>query len=134
MTALTTFTPYTSHRLHWFPYELTRCPALANSTVSTRAIYGNSKNRMTFPSLRRKAGNDPVLARACTGKCSICRVAVVDVTRARWISLRVATDVLPLLLFACSPECLAKVGKSPDNYPSGPHAGGQIKQPPPYWG
>ena len=24
MTSLERFTPYTSHRLHWFPYELTR--------------------------------------------------------------------------------------------------------------
>lgn len=134
MTALSVFTPYTSYRLHWFPYEITRCPALARSTVSTRAIYGNFKTRLPFPSLRRRAGNDPVLARASTGTCSICRVNAVDVSRARWISLRVATDVQPLLLFACSPECLENAGESPESYPPGPHLGGQIKQPPPEWG
>ena len=28
MTSLEEFDPYTSYRLHWFPYELTRCPNL----------------------------------------------------------------------------------------------------------
>jgi len=35
MASLEVFEPYTSHRLHWFPYELTRCEKLGNSTVST---------------------------------------------------------------------------------------------------
>ena len=41
MTNLEVFTPYTSRRLHWFPYEITRCTALRASTVSTRHLYGN---------------------------------------------------------------------------------------------
>lgn len=45
ITSLTTFEPYTSHRLHWYPYELTRCAGLVSSTVSTRALYGNVKFR-----------------------------------------------------------------------------------------
>lgn len=45
MTNLEEFTPYTSYRLHWFPYELTRCRKLARSTVSTRALFGNYKLR-----------------------------------------------------------------------------------------
>jgi hypothetical protein len=28
MTILEKFTPYTSYRLHWFPYEITRCKKL----------------------------------------------------------------------------------------------------------
>jgi hypothetical protein len=40
MSGLEEFTPYTSYRLHWFPYELTRCSQLQRSTVSTRALYG----------------------------------------------------------------------------------------------
>ena len=31
MSSLTTFTPYTSRRLHWFPYEITRCAKLQDS-------------------------------------------------------------------------------------------------------
>ncbi len=45
MTALEKFTPYTSYRLHYFPYEITRCPKLKESRVSTRALYGNYKYR-----------------------------------------------------------------------------------------
>ena len=43
MTALEDFDPYTSYRLHWFPFEITRCPKLKDSRVSTRALYGNFK-------------------------------------------------------------------------------------------
>ena len=42
MSELEKFDPYTSYRLHWFPYEITRCRRLKDSTVSTRAIYGLS--------------------------------------------------------------------------------------------
>jgi hypothetical protein len=45
------FLPYTSYRLHWFPYEITRCTKLDHSSVSTRALYGNYKNRPGFPRL-----------------------------------------------------------------------------------
>ncbi len=49
MESLKVFTPYTSYRLHWFPYEITRCKNLRKSTVSTRALYGNFKNHPPFP-------------------------------------------------------------------------------------
>jgi hypothetical protein len=52
MTSLEFFEPYQSHRMHWFPYELTRCARLARSTVSARALYGNVKHRPPFPALR----------------------------------------------------------------------------------
>ncbi len=39
MSALQTFVPYTSYRLH--SYEITRCKNLKLSSVSTRALYGN---------------------------------------------------------------------------------------------
>ena len=86
MTALTEFDPYTSYRLHWFPYEITRCPSLVGSLVSTRALYGNYKIRMPFPLLD---GTKHV-----TATCSVCDRPIQQV-RQRWISLRVATNVLP---------------------------------------
>jgi hypothetical protein len=43
MTGLEWFVPYTSWRLHWFPFEITRCANLCMSTVSTRKLYGNYK-------------------------------------------------------------------------------------------
>src|SRR5262245_28811 len=52
MASLEVFEPYTSYSLHWFPYELTRCANLRDSTVSTRALYGNFKNRPAFPQLQ----------------------------------------------------------------------------------
>jgi hypothetical protein len=36
MASLENFQPYTSRRLHWFPYDITRCSELRDSTVSTR--------------------------------------------------------------------------------------------------
>ena len=52
MTALEEFTPYGSYRLHWFPYEITRCKNLISSTISTRSLYGNKRHRTAFPKLR----------------------------------------------------------------------------------
>jgi hypothetical protein len=49
MAALETIDLYTSYRLHWFPFEITRCSRLRDSTVSTRALYGNYKYRPPFP-------------------------------------------------------------------------------------
>src|SRR4029450_7239360 len=51
MESLKEFVPYPSYRLHWFPYEITRCTKLRNSTVSTRALYGNFKFPPAFPRL-----------------------------------------------------------------------------------
>jgi len=48
------FTPYTSYRLHWFPYEMTKCN-LKQTTISTRALYGNYKLRSPFPDLSKEA-------------------------------------------------------------------------------
>ncbi len=38
MTSLEEFTPYTSYRLHWFPYEITRCTEAHQDTVSTHSV------------------------------------------------------------------------------------------------
>jgi hypothetical protein len=39
MSSLQQFSPYTSYRLHWFPFEILRCTNLKRSTVSTRALW-----------------------------------------------------------------------------------------------
>ncbi|WP_405730751.1 leucine-rich repeat domain-containing protein [Streptomyces sp. NBC_01537] len=52
MESLEEFSPYTSRRLHWFPYELTHCASLKRSTVSTRSVYGNYRLRPQFPLLQ----------------------------------------------------------------------------------
>jgi len=47
-----------------------------------------------------------------------------------WISLRVATDVLPLLVHACSEACVQKLPEPPSGYGGGPHQGGlELQQP-----
>jgi uncharacterized protein (TIGR02996 family) len=100
MTSLRNFVPYTSYRLHWYPYEITRCKQLVDSTVSTRALYGNAKTHMPFPPL----GPQP---RPVMRPCSVCERPFHDEHRHRaWISRRVATDTLPLLVNACSDACL----------------------------
>jgi hypothetical protein len=119
MTALRVFEPYTSYRLHWFPYELTRCARLVGSTVSTRALYGNYRYRPPFPALGGSADAE------ATGTCSVCAGPINGRPHQVWISLRVATDVLPLLVNACSAACVAALPKPPRAYLPHPHTGGQ---------
>lgn len=142
MTSLAEFTPYTSYQLHWFPFEITRCPGLRESVVSTRALYGNNKYRPPFPALsadapavpgRTEPVRLPLKRRTNSGTrpCSVCDRSFEDRRLHRaWISLRVATDVLPLLVNACSKECIGRLPTPPDGYVRGPHQGGMgVQQP-----
>lgn len=126
MESLKEFTPYTSYSLHWFPYEITRCRALKDSTVSTRALYGNYKYRPPFPRL-------PNLIEHLTPPvCSVCRGPFPESGPLQyWISLRVATDVLPLLVHACSEDCVSQLPKPSENYIPYPHLGGTKQTQPP---
>jgi hypothetical protein len=143
MTSLERFEPYTSHRLHWYPYELTRCTRISDSTVSTRVLYGNFKFRPPFPRLRPVTGAeeadfaalDPgVWGAAAARTCSVCDRALDRELHQVWISRAVGTDVLPLLVNACSAACVAAL---PDPYPKyvrTPHTGGpEVMQPAPGW-
>ncbi|MFJ1756429.1 leucine-rich repeat domain-containing protein [Kitasatospora sp. NPDC088134] len=133
MRALESFEPYTSYRLHWFPYELARLPLLRRSTVSTRAVYGNPKNRMPFPVLAGPvaggdlAALDPAVRGAeAVRACSVCDGPVAGTAglRQAWISLHTSGhDVLPLLVNACSTACLAALPAPPPGHLPGPHRG-----------
>lgn len=126
MTNLEEFDPYTSRCLHWFPYEITRCKHLTRSCVSTRCLYGNYKYRPPFPRLPQIS---PTLAPAT---CSVCGgpFSREQIYQA-WISLRVATDVLPLLVHACSEKCIENLPKPAFGYVQRPHFGGlELEQPP----
>ncbi|MBO1337805.1 leucine-rich repeat domain-containing protein [Streptomyces sp. VRA16 Mangrove soil] len=124
MTSLEGFEPYTSYRLHWFPYEITRCTRLCRSTVSTRALYGNYKYRPPFPRLSSKPQPVPAGRR-----CSVCARELTDGTaRWTWLSLRVATDVLPLLVQACSQECLNALPEGDARHAPSPHQGGLVDE------
>jgi len=127
MTALENFTPYTSYRLHWFPYEIRRCNNLKRSTISTRALYGNYTYRSPFPRLPQI---DPAYLPT---RCSVCDSSLVNVTpRQLWISLLIGTDVVPLLVHACSDECVANLPTPPADYVRYPHTGGlDLVQPDP---
>ena len=119
---------YTSYRLHWIPFEITRCSNLQKSRVSTRALYGNYKYRPPFPVL-----DVPESKLNLTDVCGVCRrnVRSGEVHQV-WISLRVATDVLPLLVNACSNECIRRLPTPAYGYVDHPHRGGlDVKQPPP---
>ncbi len=144
MTSLEKLTPYTSYGLHWFPYEITRCPRLKDSTVSTRALYGNDKYRAPFPALlppgadaRAEPGRGPsypsVRGADAIHTCSVCDGPVEEASLIQlWISLRVATDVLPLLVNACSVACVQALPPAADGYVRGVHQGGRrVRQPPP---
>lgn len=129
MTNLEEFDPYTSRCLHWFPYEITRCPHLKRSRVSTRCLYGNYKYRPPFPRL-------PQISSTLTPTaCSVCRRPFLPQgPQQAWISLWAATDVLPLLVHACSEECIASLPTPANGYVQRPHRGGlDLEQPPPSW-
>ncbi|MFD8000356.1 leucine-rich repeat domain-containing protein [Streptomyces mirabilis] len=140
MTSLEEFTPYTSYRLHWFPYEITRCTRLTRSTVSTRTLFGNYKLRPPFPRLQSA---ESAVAGLDTGdldprrwgttaisSCSVCDRAVeLGGLHPVWISLRVATDVLPLLVNACSAQCVAALPPSAEGYLQSAHTGGPVGRP-----
>jgi hypothetical protein len=127
MESLEYFDPYTSYDLHWFPFEIINCKNLKDSRVSTRALYGNYKNRMGFPDLTH-----PVRYEGDTVKCSICKKEMPwQETNQLWVSLWIGTDVLPLLANLCSKECEKAIPAPPENYVPHPHKGGsQLKQPP----
>jgi hypothetical protein len=129
MTNLELFDPYTSHRLHWFPYEITHCENLLGTRVSTRALYGNYKYRPLFPKLQPGRNstkgidldNLPLEMWGVESirTCSICNRSLESLGLYQvWISLVVAKepmvpDVLPLLVNACSEECIHKLPKPP---------------------
>ncbi|GGT26410.1 hypothetical protein GCM10010222_80270 [Streptomyces tanashiensis] len=144
MTSLEEFTPYTSYRLHWFPYEITRCRKLARSTVSTRALFGNYKLRPPFPRLQPSpdsvADLDPGdldprrWGATVTHSCSVCdRPIAQSGLHQVWISLRVATDVLPLLVNACSAACVVALPSGARDYIPTSHKGGRVDQPASDW-
>ncbi|MEU3060263.1 hypothetical protein [Streptomyces subrutilus] len=135
MTNLEEFSPYTSHRLHWFPYEITRCSKLARSTVSTRSLFGNFRYRPPFPRLRttsevQSGGHLAALEPKQWGTTAISTCSVCDgpvegrELHQRWISLVVATDVLPLLVNACSTACVAALPLGAAKHAPLPHLGG----------
>ncbi len=137
MTSLEEFVPYTSYRLHWFPYEITRCTNLKDSCVSTRAIYGNYKHRPPFPKLQPGCNSTTDLELAhlppeiwgaeAIHTCSVCNRQLEGLGLHQvWISLNVATDVLPLLVNACSEACLQRLPKPADNYVQELHREGWV--------
>jgi hypothetical protein len=95
--------------------------------VSTRALYGNYRFRPPFPSLPE--AHYPPVARPC----SVCREPFTDTGAHRvWIALGVATDVLPLLVNACSAACVAALPSPASGYVPSPHRGGlALEQPRP---
>lgn len=127
MEALEYLDIYTSYDLHWFPYEITNCKNLKDSRVSTRVLYGNWKNRMGFPRLN----HNPVRYSDNKINCSICgNVMTYEQTNQFWISLKVGTDVLPLLTNLCSDECKNELPKPPKYHLQFAHKGGSdLEQP-----
>ena len=120
---------YTSYRLHWLPYEVTRCAKLKQSRASTRALYGNYKYRPPFPRLDDASSKANIISHGC----SVCgRDCAPESLRQVWVSLLVAADVLPLLVSACSEQCIQKLPIPPKGYVSHSHTGGiGVKQPKP---
>lgn len=128
MESLKYFDPYTSYNLNWFPYEIIDCIKLKESRISTRALFGNYKHRMGFP----KLNNNPIRYFGGSLKCSICKKKMTyEETDQLWISLKIGTDIVPLLANLCSKECKKRLPKPPKNYVQHAHKGGAslVQQP-----
>lgn len=123
MANLESFDVYTSRRLHWLPYEITRCANLRHSRVSTRHQYGNWKTDPPFPKLPADLPDE--LTPAC---CSVCQCNFSSQPIQRWISLRVATDTMALLVHACSEKCVQAL--PPEEPIRVEHARGGGRRPP----
>lgn len=142
MSSLEVFEPYTSHRLHWYPYELTRCTRLRDSTVSTRVLYGNYKHRPPFPALRQvttaaeatfDALDPDIWGAEAVRTCSVCDQHIGRELHQVWISLQVGTDVLPFLVNACSSACIDALPQPARDHVQTAHTGGPgVVQPPDY--
>jgi hypothetical protein len=130
MVTLSVFDIYTCYRLHWLPFEITRCEYLWNSRMSTRTLYGNYKHRPPFPRLPQRAAD------AEPKQCSVCGEKLAGQPAIQvWISLNIATDVVPLLVHACSTRCVERLPKPADNYVQTVHQGGPgLVQPAPLLG
>ena len=128
MESLEYFDPYTSYDLQWFPFEIYKCKKLKESRISTRALYGNYKNRMGFPRL----DHNPVRYFGDNLKCSVCEKELTyKTTNQMWITAHVGTDTIPMLANLCSKECEQNLPKPPKNYVQIPHKGGaDLVQPP----
>lgn len=130
------FTPYKSWRLHWLPFELTRCKKLKKGTISIRSLYGNIKERPPFPQLP-VTGPElwRIAGRTAEGPihCSVCNDACdPENPIQRWISLPIWRDVVPLLVHACSYACVTRLPKPAPDQVDHPHQGGiQLQQPSP---
>ena len=127
MESLEYFDPYTSYDLKWFPYEITKCKKLKDSRISTRALFGNFKNRKLFPLL----DHNPVKYFGNKINCSVCEKEMEqNETNQVWITLHVGTDTIPLLANLCSTECEENLPHPPDNYFPQAHKGGaNLEQP-----
>jgi hypothetical protein len=97
--------------------------------VSTRALYGNYSYRWLFPPLE---GGTMTGEKTRAHPCSVCAEPFDGPPHRAWISLWVATDVLPLLVNACSAACLQQLPKPAQGYVQEPHRGGpEVQQPDP---
>jgi hypothetical protein len=103
---------YQSYRLHYLPFELTRCSLLKDSRISTRALFGNYKRIAPFPDLLDRSNSESLRALA-PKDCSVCGSPVSEGSGLpRWITRRVGTDFVPLLLVACSSPCIDALSRA----------------------
>jgi hypothetical protein len=95
---------------------------MRRTRFSTRALFGNAKERLPFPRLRPYvAGFEPQTCSVCDGPFDR---YPVHMPHQVWLSLKIGTDVLPLLVHACSNACVQALPTPPEDYILRPHKGG----------
>jgi hypothetical protein len=122
MQSLEVLDVYRSYRLHYFPYELSRCQALRDSRVSTRTGYGNEKIQRPFPDLLHPA-NATTLSALAPSVCSVCASPLDNGFLPRWVTRALGTDWMPLLVYACSTACVDALPWPTGSFKKEPHLG-----------
>jgi hypothetical protein len=122
MSNLEYFDDYISYRLHWVSL---RDHALPESSPQHRE-HEPALRRWAFPRLEGETAS----GEGTGHRCSVCQRPFSHAPHRAWISLWVGTDVLPLLVNACSQACIERLPKPPDGYVQEPHRGGpELQQP-----
>lgn len=131
MTELAEIEVYMSYQLHWLPYEIMQCKNLKETSISIRALYGNHNYRPPFPRLRSH------IDLLTPEVCSLCHGAFrISGPVTTWITLHpapadIVPDPIPLLVHACSQNCIDDLPSGPQDYLARSHKGGlSLVQPP----
>lgn len=116
-------------QLHWLPYEIVHLCHLREIKACQQDLYGNLEYTTSFPELPQMRQD---IRPDC---CIVCHRTFSSLgCLQRWTTQTVGGIDVPLLLHACSSDCINAVPDAPQGYVPRPHLGGiSIVQPDVQW-